>query len=142
MDLVVFAVAVLFGSMSQAKPYPNKPVHVVVPSPPGGPPDLIIRMLTPKMTGLGQPLVVENRSGAGGIVGTAYVAKAPPDGYTWLVTTASHVNTPPFNKNVPFDPVKDFTHVTLLAQNFGQALIVPAGSPVKSVHELIAAAKA
>jgi tripartite-type tricarboxylate transporter receptor subunit TctC len=112
-----------------------------VPSPPGGPPDLIIRMLTPKMTGLGQPLVVENRSGAGGIVGTAYVAKAPPDGYTWLVTTASHVNTPPFNKNVPFDPVKDFTHVTLVAQNFGQALIVPAGSPVKSVQELIAFAR-
>ena len=72
--------------------------------------------------------MVENRAGAGGIVGTAYVAKTPPDGYTWLVTTASHVNTPPFNKNVPFDPVKDFAHVTLIAQNFGQALIVPAGS--------------
>lgn len=136
-----FALAVVLGSSLQAQPYPNKPVHVVVPSPPGGPPDLIIRMLTPKMTGLGQPLVVENRAGAGGIVGTAYVAKAPPDGYTWLVTTASHVNTPPFNKNVPFDPVKDFTHVTLIAQNFGQALIVPAGSPVKSVQELIALAR-
>jgi tripartite-type tricarboxylate transporter receptor subunit TctC len=69
------------------------------------------------------------------------VAKTPPDGYTWLVTTASHVNTPPFNKNVPFDPVKDFTHVTLLAQNFGQALIVPAGSQAKSVQELIALAR-
>jgi tripartite-type tricarboxylate transporter receptor subunit TctC len=125
-----------------AQPLPSKPIRVVVPSPPGGPPDLIIRMLIPKMSGLGQPLVVENRAGAGGIVGTAYVAKAPPDGYTWLVTTASHVNTPPFNKNVPFDPVKDFTHVTLLAQNFGQALIVPVSSPAKSVQELIALAKA
>jgi tripartite-type tricarboxylate transporter receptor subunit TctC len=125
-----------------AQPWPSKPIRVVVPSPPGGPPDLIIRMLIPKMSGLGQPLVVENRAGAGGIVGTAYVAKAPPDGYTWLVTTASHVNTPPFNKNVPFDPVKDFTHVTLLAQNFGQALIVPVSSPAKSVQELIALAKA
>jgi tripartite-type tricarboxylate transporter receptor subunit TctC len=141
MKLLLFAVVVLFGSTSQAQTYPNKPVHVVVPSPPGGPPDLIIRMLVPKMTGFGQPLVVENRSGAGGIVGTAYVAKAPPDGYTWLVTTASHVNTPPFNKNVPFDPVKDFTHVTLIAQNFGQALIVPTGSPVKSVQELVALAR-
>jgi tripartite-type tricarboxylate transporter receptor subunit TctC len=101
------------------------------PSPPGGPPDLIIRMLTPKMAGLGQPLVVENRAGAGGIVGTAYVAKTPPDGYTWLVTTASHVNTPPFNTNVPFDPVKDFTHVTLIAQNFGQALTVPGLFPLQ-----------
>jgi tripartite-type tricarboxylate transporter receptor subunit TctC len=141
MKFLVFALAVLVGSSLRAQPFPTKPIHVVVPSPPGGPPDLIIRMLTPKMTGLGQPLVVENRSGAGGIVGTAYVAKAPPDGYTWLVTTASHVNTPPFNKNVPFDPVKDFTPVTLIAQNFGQALIVPAGSPVKSVQELIALAR-
>ena len=64
---------------------------------------------------------------------TAYVAKTPPDGYTWLFTTASHTNTPPFNENVPFDPVRDFSHVSLVAQNFGQALIVPAGSPAKSV---------
>ncbi|HZE59325.1 MAG TPA: tripartite tricarboxylate transporter substrate binding protein [Burkholderiales bacterium] len=99
-------------------------------------------MLAPKMN-LGQPLVIiENRGGAGGIVGTAFVAKQPPDGYTWLFTTASHVNTPPFNDNVPFDPVKDFSHVTLAAQNFGQALIVPAGSPFKSVKELIAFARA
>ena len=123
-----------------AQPYPNKPIHVIVPSPPGGPPDLIIRMLAPKMN-FGQPLVIENRGGAGGIVGTAFVAKQPPDGYTWLFTTASHVNTPPFNDNVPFDPVRDFTHVTLAAQNFGQALIVPAASPARSVQELIAMAK-
>jgi tripartite-type tricarboxylate transporter receptor subunit TctC len=142
MKFAVIAFAFLLANPVQAQPWPSKPIRVVVPSPPGGPPDLIIRMLIPKMSGLGQPLVVENRAGAGGIVGTAYVAKTPPDGYTWLVTTASHVNTPPFNKNVPFDPVKDFTHVTLLAQNFGQALIVPVSSPVKSVQELIAAAKA
>jgi tripartite-type tricarboxylate transporter receptor subunit TctC len=142
MRFLVFACIALFGLSVHAQSWPSKPIRVVVPSPPGGPPDLIIRMLIPKMSGLGQPLVVENRAGAGGIVGTAYVAKAPPDGYTWLVTTASHVNTPPFNKNVPFDPVKDFTHVMLLAQNFGQALIVPVSSPVKSVQELIAAAKA
>ena len=140
MRVLAFLLAAVVGTAT-AQPYPSKPIRVVVPSPPGGPPDLIIRMLIPKMSGFGQPLVVENRAGAGGIVGTAYVAKTPPDGYTWLVTTASHVNTPPFNKNVPFDPVKDFTHVTLLAQNFGQALIVPAGSPAKSVQELIAAAR-
>jgi tripartite-type tricarboxylate transporter receptor subunit TctC len=141
MRFVFCVLAALAGMAVQAQPYPNRPIRVVVPSPPGGPPDLIIRMLIPKMTGFGQPLVVENRAGAGGIVGTAYVAKTPPDGYTWLVTTASHVNTPPFNKNVPFDPVKDFTHVTLLSQNFGQALIVPASSPAKSVQELIALAR-
>src|SRR5213079_3786137 len=97
-------------------------------------------MLQPKMN-LGQPLVIENRGGAGGIVGTAFVAKQPADGYTWLFTTASHVNTPPFNDNVPFDPVKDFSHVTLAAQNFGQALIVPANHPAKNVRELIALAR-
>src|SRR3954463_11393599 len=121
--------------------FPTKPIRVVVPSPPGGPPDLIIRMLIPKMTGLGQPLVVENRAGAGGIVGTAYVAKTPADGYTWLFTTASHVNTPPFNDNVPFDPVRDFTHVTLAAQNYGQALIVPPSTPYKTVQELVTYAR-
>ena len=130
-----------FAGLVHAQPYPSKPIHVVVPSPPGGPPDLIIRMLAPKMN-LGQPLVIENRAGAGGIVGTAYVAKTPPDGYTWLFTTASHVNTPPFNDNVPFDPVRDFTHVTLAAQNYGQALIVPPVAPYQNVQELIAHARA
>src|SRR3954464_5468918 len=145
----VLTVAMLCGASATvcAQPvprdYPNKPIRVIVPSPPGGPPDLIIRMLMPKLSaGLGQPLVIDNRAGAGGIVGTAYVAKAPPDGYTWLFTTASHTNTPPFNKNVPFDPVHDFSHVSLVAQNFGQALIVPASSPAKSVQELIALARA
>lgn len=124
------------------KDYPNKPIRVVVPSPPGGPPDLIMRMLIPKLSAaLGQPLVLDNRAGAGGIVGTAFVAKSPPDGYTWLFTTASHTNTPPFNKNVPFDPVRDFSHVSLVAQNFGQVLIVPPTFAAKTVQELIALAR-
>ena len=142
MKALLFAVAFALAGSIQAQPYPSKPIKVVVPSPPGGPPDLIIRMLTPKLQPiLGQPLIVENRAGAGGIVGTTYFSKLPPDGYTWLVTTASHTNTPPFNENVPFDPVRDFSHVTLVAQNFGQALIVPPGAPFKSVPELVAHAR-
>ena len=90
---------------------------------------------------MGQNLVIDNRAGAGGVVGTNFVAKAAPDGYTWLFTTASHTNTPPFNQNVPFDPVKDFSHVSLVAQNFGQALIVPPNFSAKSVQELIALAR-
>ncbi|HSQ02401.1 MAG TPA: tripartite tricarboxylate transporter substrate-binding protein, partial [Burkholderiales bacterium] len=86
-------------------------------------------------------LVVDNRAGAGGVVGSAVVSKSPPDGYTWLFTTASHTNTPPFNKNVQFDPVRDFSHVSLVVQNFGQALVVPTASPAKSVQELIALAR-
>ncbi len=90
---------------------------------------------------LGQPIIIENRAGAGGMVGTAWVAKQPADGYTWLFTTASHVNIPPFQENVPYDPIKDFTHVTLAAQNFGQALVVNPGVPAKNLQELIALAK-
>jgi tripartite-type tricarboxylate transporter receptor subunit TctC len=143
MRKLVFILAVLLAAPLHAQNWPARPIKVVVPSPPGGPPDLIARMLAPKLQPiLGQPVIVENRAGAGGIVGTAYLAKLPPDGYNWLLTTASHTNTPPFNENVPFDPVKDFTHVTLVAQNFGQALIVPPGSPFKTVQELVAYARA
>ncbi len=144
---LMVAVATLLGTASAAsgqaaREFPTKPIQVIVPSTPGGPPDLIIRMLAPKLAAaLGQPVVVDNRAGAGGIVGTAYVARQPPDGYTWLFTTASHVNIPPFNENVPYDPVKDFTHVTLAAQNFGQALIVRPTLPAQNVQELIALAK-
>ena len=136
------AMPAVLSAQPLPKDYPNKPIRVVVPSPPGGPPDLIIRMLAPKLSAsLGQQLVIDNRAGAGGVVGSNYVAKAAPDGYTWLFTTASHTNTPPFNKNVPFDPVRDFSHVTLAAQNFGQALIVPPGFAPKTVQELIALAR-
>jgi tripartite-type tricarboxylate transporter receptor subunit TctC len=141
---IVVAALLLVAALPAAAQsgWPSKPIHVVVPSPPGGPPDLIMRLLAPKLgAALGQPVVVENRAGAGGIVGTAFVAKQPPDGYTWLFTTASHTNIPPFNDNVPYDPVKDFTHVTLAAQNFGQALVVNPSLPAKSVQELIALAR-
>ncbi len=122
--------------------WPTKPIKVVVPSPPGGPPDLILRAISPKISAtLGQPLIIENRAGAGGMVGTAFVAKQPADGYTWLFTTASHVNIPPFNENANYDPIKDFTHVTLAAQNFGQALVVRPDLPAKNVQELIAYAR-
>ena len=135
---------VLPGAHAQGVPrdYPNKPIKVVVPSPAGGPPDLIMRMNAPKLAAaLGQPVVVDNRAGAGGIVGTAYLAKQPADGYNWLFTTASHTNIPPFNENVPYDPVRDFTHVTLAAQNFGQVLVVSPSLPARTVQELIALAK-
>lgn len=142
MKTLILFLALALATPLHAQEWPAKPIKVVVPSPPGGPPDLIARMLTPKLQPiLGQPVIVENRAGAGGIVGTAYLAKLAPDGYNWLLTTASHTNTPPFNENVPFDPVRDFTHVTLVAQNFGQALIVPPTAPFKTVQELVAYAR-
>jgi tripartite-type tricarboxylate transporter receptor subunit TctC len=122
--------------------FPSKPIRVVVPSPPGGPPDLIMRIISPKMSSvLGQTIIVENKPGAGGLVGTAYVAKLPADGYSWLFTTASHVTIPPFHKNVSYDSVKDFTHVSLVAQNYGQALVIPTSLPANNVSELVALAK-
>ncbi len=139
---VILVLSQQANAQSAAKDYPNKPIRAVVPSPPGGPPDVIMRALGPKLSAsLGQPVIIENRGGAGGIVGSAFVAKLPADGYTWLFTTASHTNTPPFNDNVPYDPVRDFTHVTLAVQNFGQVLVVHPGVPAKTVQELIALAK-
>ena len=129
-------------AQSAPRDYPNRVIKVVVPSPPGGPPDIIIRAVAPKLSAaLGQPVIVENRAGAGGMVGTAYVANQPPDGYTWLFTTASHTNIPPFNENVSYDPVRDFTHVTLAAQNFGQVLLINPSVPAKNLQELVALAK-
>lgn len=122
--------------------FPSRPIRMVVPSPPGGPPDLILRAIAPKMSvTLGQPVVTENRAGGASIVGTSHVQRSAPDGYTCLFTTASHVNIVPFNENVTYDPVRDFTHVTLAAQNFGQALIVHPSVQASNVQELIALAK-
>ena len=75
------------------------------------------------------------------MVGTAFVARQPADGTTWLFTTASHTNIPPFNDNVTYDPVRDFTHVTLAAQNFGQALVVHPGVAATNLQELLALAR-
>jgi tripartite-type tricarboxylate transporter receptor subunit TctC len=139
----MLALALVACGLAQAQQaFPNRPIKVVVPSPAGGPPDLILRAILPKMSAtLGQPIVIENRAGAGGMVGTQFVATQPADGYTWLFTTASHVNIPPFADGAKYDPVKDFTHVTLAAQNFGQALVVHPDMPARNLQELVAHAK-
>jgi len=136
------AALALLATPALAQDYPSRPIRVVVPSTPGGPPDLVLRALTPRLSAsLGQPVILENRAGGGGLVGTAYVARLPADGLTWLFTTASHTNIPPFNDNVTYDPVRDFTHVTLAAQNFGQALVVHPSVPATSLAELLALAR-
>ena len=146
---IIAGVALLCGlstslsAQSDPKDYPNKPIRVIVPNTPGGPPDMTMRMLSPKLSAsLGQPIVIDNRAGACGIIGTVAVAKSPPDGYTWLFATASHNNNPAFNKNANYDPVHDFTPVTMAACNFGQVLIVHPSVPANSVSELVALAKA
>ena len=126
-----------------AADYANRMIHVVVPSPAGGPPDQLARMVASKLgTAFNQTVIVENRPGAGGMIGTAHVAKTPPDGYTVLITTASHTLIPAFTPNTPYDAVKDFTPVTLLAENYGQVLLVRPSLPVTSVQQLVALARA
>jgi tripartite-type tricarboxylate transporter receptor subunit TctC len=146
LGFVTAALMLCCGGMSAAAQspsgYPNKLVRIVVPSPPGGPPDQIARIVAPKLQAvLGQTVIVENRAGAGGMVGTAYVAKTPADGYTILITTASHTAIPAFTPNTPYDAVKDFSHVTMLAENFGQVLVVRPSLPAKTVQELVALAR-
>src|SRR6185503_8835147 len=104
--------ALSFSGACFAQAYPTKPVRVVVPFPPGGI-DVVTRVITSEMAKqIGTPVVLENRAGANGIIGSEFVKNSAPDGYTMLVTTSSTLVTSLFlSKNVPFDPIKDFTPV-------------------------------
>jgi tripartite-type tricarboxylate transporter receptor subunit TctC len=129
-------------ALAQAN-YPNRPITVIVPQAPGGANDTIARIITAKLSEiLGQQLVVENRPGAGGNIGTAASAKAKPDGYTLMLTTNSaQVINPWLYKSTGFDPIKDFTPVGLVA-SAGYVLVAHSTFPANNVNELIAYAKA
>src|ERR1700693_5857691 len=121
--------------------FPNKPVHVVVPFTAGSATDILARSFGQKLSEMwGQPVVVDNRPGAGGTIGAAMVAKSPADGYTLLVHSAAHAYNPSIYPNLSYDTVKDFVEIVPLA---GQpnVLIVAPSLGVKSVAELIALAK-
>jgi len=122
--------------------YPEKPVRLVVPFPPGGPTDLIARVVAVGMAAdLGQQIIIDNKGGAGGNVGTDLVAKAKPDGYTLLFgTAATHGINVSLYKNLPYDPVKDFEAVALVGLA-PMALLVPPGMP-RTLRDLIAKLKA
>jgi tripartite-type tricarboxylate transporter receptor subunit TctC len=145
--IVLFAAAVFaFGLSSltaySQSVYPNKSVRVVVPYPPGGPNDIIARLVAQKLTErLKQTFVIDNRPGATGLTGTDNVAKSPADGYTLLVSASVHVIYPALFKKVPFDPLTDFVGVTQLARTPLVLSVYPGFEP-KSVRELIAEAKA
>jgi len=124
-----------------AQAYPGKPITIVVPFPPGGATDVVARMLGAKVSEvLRQPVVVDNKAGATGAIGLAYVARSAPDGYTLSVATASSLGTNPAVAKVPFDPVKDFTPIGLLASE-PLGLAVHPSVPANNVQELIALAK-
>jgi tripartite-type tricarboxylate transporter receptor subunit TctC len=145
---LAFAVITMFGagrSLAEdaAANYPNRPIRIIVTFVPGGPMDVIARSVGPKLTEMwGQPVVVENRPGAGGNIGMDYVAKSPPDGYTLVVSSFGPLVISPFvYPALPYDPVKDLTPITLAATS-GFIVAVNSATPVHSVQELIALAKA
>jgi tripartite-type tricarboxylate transporter receptor subunit TctC len=138
----VLALSLGWAALAAAQTYPAKPIRIVVPQPPGGSTDLVARPLAKHFTeAMGQSVVVENRPGAGSLIGTDLVAKAQPDGYTLLMVAASFTINPSLHKQLPFDPVNDFAPIALLS-SFPNLLVVHPSVPVKSVAELIALAKA
>jgi len=126
----------------EAADYPSKPIRFVVPSSPGGGADVLARSVATKMSeAFGKPVVIENRSGAGGIIGYEIVARAPPDGYTLLIVAGGYTLNPSLYAKLPFDTVRDFEQVSQItcAPNL---LVVHSTVPVTSVKELIAFGKA
>ena len=139
--LLFAAVAMLFALPVVAQTYPSKPVRVVIPWPPGGSNDIVGRIVMQKVAeSTGQQFVIDNRAGAAGSIGADVVAKAPADGYTLMVHSTSHVGNASLYKKLPYDTLKDFAGVGLLAAQPG-VLVVHASLPVKSVREFIALAK-
>jgi tripartite-type tricarboxylate transporter receptor subunit TctC len=144
LSIVLVAAATLVGSApTTAQNWPSRPITIVVPFPPGPAVDLVARQVAAKMAGpLGQAVVVENRTGANGTIGSNGVARAAPDGYTLLAATVgTHVTALHLIKNLPYDPIKDFTPIIAAVEPV-TCLAVTASLPVNSVPELIAYAKA
>ncbi|HEY6239575.1 MAG TPA: tripartite tricarboxylate transporter substrate binding protein [Burkholderiales bacterium] len=144
MVLVCFTglTAVTSQAVAQSGPWPNRPIRFVVPLPPGGSPDYLSRLLAERLQPvLGQPLVVENKPGAAGNIARDFVAKAPADGYTILMSESAHVMSAAVVAKLPYDPIKDFEPISLAATiPFG--LTVNSSMPVHSLKEFIDHTKA
>ena len=125
-----------------AQAYPNKPIKLIVPFAPGGFTDVVARILGQKLSvSLGQPFVIENKAGAGSTIGTDFVAKAAPDGYTLVMVSTTHVISPAIYPKLPYDPIKSFTPVGKLVDS-AYVLLVNPKVPANNVAEFIALAKA
>jgi tripartite-type tricarboxylate transporter receptor subunit TctC len=138
----MLALVALFSVASAlAQDYPTKPIRMIVPYPPAGGTDIVARVLNePLSTALGQPIIVDNKGGAAGNLGTDLAAKAAPDGYTILFTLSSHTINPRLYGKLPFDVEKDFAAVSLAAY-IPQILVVHPSVPVNNVQELVAYAR-
>ena len=143
-SLMLSLATTVLASSAWADTWPNRPIKWIVPFPPGGPTDILSRTVAQQLqVALGQPVVVENRGGAGGGVGMQALAKSAPDGYTiGLSTTGTHtINPALYGDRVGYDPIKDFTPLTL-AVSYVNMLVVNANHPAKNVKELVDYAKA
>jgi tripartite-type tricarboxylate transporter receptor subunit TctC len=124
-----------------ADAYPQRPIRLVVPFSPGGGTDLLARAVSDRLTQvLGATVIIDNRAGAGSTIGTAMVARAAPDGYTYLFTSASYTFAPNFYRDLPYDPIKDFKPITMFG-SLPNVLVVHPSMPVKSLKELLALAR-
>jgi tripartite-type tricarboxylate transporter receptor subunit TctC len=139
--LMIGACCALCSTAAVAQDYPNRPVRLVSPFPPGGSVDLVARLVATKLSeNLGQQVVVENRSGASGNIGTEMVARAAPDGYTLLVNTIPFVANAFLYSRVPYDPLNDFAPVMLISSSVTLLAVHPS-LPARSVRELVALAR-
>ena len=133
--------ACLAAGFAAAQTYPAKPVRIVVPFAPGGPNDILARVIGQKLTeSWGQQVIVENRAGGGTVIGTEIVAKSPPDGYSLLMVSTSHTTNPTLVRKLPFDTLRDLAPVVLVASSSNVLLAHPS-VPARSVKELIAVAR-
>jgi tripartite-type tricarboxylate transporter receptor subunit TctC len=145
MLLTLLSGAILVGlapGTATAQAWPSRPIRFIVPLPPGGANDILARLFAERLqASLGQPVIVENKLGAGGNIGTDFVAKQPADGYTMLLSSNTHVVNVNFFAKLPFDPIKDFEPVTMVA-SIPFVLTVNSNLPVTTMKEFIAYAKA
>jgi len=144
LSMMLLLATTFFGGVASAQSYPAKPIKYIVPFPPGGPLDVLSRILTPYLSeSLGQPVVVENIAGANASIGLDRVAKAAPDGYTIGLgnTGGLAINAALYGNKLPYNPVKDFTPLSM-AVTYVNILVVDPNLPIKSVADLVAYAKA
>lgn len=139
--LLICAGAAAITAQAQNVAWPSRPVTIVVPYSAGGGTDIVARAVAQRLSDLwGQSVVVDNRTGANGVIGSSLVAKAQPDGYTMMMVVGSHAINPVLMKSIPYDTAKAFTPITRLADS-PSVLVVSAKGPYKTLHDLVAAAK-
>jgi len=139
---LLLAALLLFPTLASAQNFPAKPIKLIVPFPAGGPNDIIARVIGQRMSELsGQPVLIDNRGGQGGVLGTDAVSKAAPDGYTIAISSAGALAISPSMERVAYDTLNDLTPVTLIA-TVPEMLVVATNLPAKDIGELIALAKA